>query len=463
MDGPKMQALTCFKAYDIRGQLGSELNEDIAYRIGRAYGEFLKPKTIVVGGDVRLTSEELKLALANGLRDSGVDVLDIGLSGTEEIYFATFHLGVDGGVEVTASHNPMDYNGMKLVREGSLPISGDSGLKDVRRLAEENSFSSISERERGDYKKISVLNDYIEHLLTYVNVNNLKPLKLVINSGNGAAGHVVDALECKFSTLGVPLEIIKIHNKPDGNFPNGIPNPLLPENRKDTIDAIIKHKADMGIAFDGDFDRCFLFDHEGGFIEGYYIVGLLAEAFLEKEPGAKIIHDPRLTWNTVDLVEQSGGVPIMSKTGHAFIKERMRKEDAVYGGEMSAHHYFRDFAYCDSGMIPWLLVAELVSVKGMTLKQLVEQRMAAYPSSGEINNRLDNPEAAIQRVRESFEPSAQQVDETDGISIEFSDWRFNLRMSNTEPMVRLNVESKNDRELMVQKVNEILKVLRNEN
>lgn len=353
-----MKKLTCFKAYDIRGKLGEELNEDIAWRIGRAYGEFLKPKTIVLGGDVRLTSETLKLALAKGLQDAGVDVLDIGMSGTEEIYFATFHLGVDGGIEVTASHNPMDYNGMKLVREGARPISGDTGLRDVQRLAEANDFPPVDETKRGRYQQINLRDAYVDHLFGYINVKNLTPLKLVINSGNGAAGPVVDAIEARFKALGAPVELIKVHNTPDGNFPNGIPNPLLPECRDDTRNAVIKHGADMGIAFDGDFDRCFLFDEKGQFIEGYYIVGLLAEAFLEKNPGAKIIHDPRLSWNTVDVVTAAGGTPVMSKTGHAFIKERMRKEDAIYGGEMSAHHYFRDFAYCDSGMIPWLLVAE---------------------------------------------------------------------------------------------------------
>ncbi|CUS47094.1 MAG: phosphomannomutase ManB [Idiomarinaceae bacterium HL-53] len=455
-----MEKLTCFKAYDIRGQLGTELNEDIAYRIGRAYGEYLKPKTIVVGGDVRLTSESLKLALANGLRDAGVDVLDIGLAGTEEIYFATFHLGVCGGIEVTASHNPMDYNGMKLVREGARPISGDTGLRDVQRLAEANQFGEPVV-ERGKFKEISVLDDYVEHLLGYVDLSNFnQPMKLVINSGNGAAGHVVDAIEERLQAAGVPIELVKVHNEPDGNFPNGIPNPLLPENRQDTIDAVRAHNADMGIAFDGDFDRCFLFDHEGGFIEGYYIVGLLAEAFLKKNAGSKIIHDPRLTWNTVDLVEQAGGIPIMSKTGHAFIKERMRKEDAVYGGEMSAHHYFRDFAYCDSGMIPWLLVAELLAVKGQTLKQLVEQRMAAYPSSGEINSKLDDGPAAIQRVLEAFEGDALNIDRTDGISLEFSDWRFNLRSSNTEPVVRLNVESRGNGSLMLERTEALVRLLR---
>lgn len=456
-----MEELTCFKAYDIRGQLGSELNENIAYRIGRAYGEFLKPKTVVVGGDVRLTSEKLKIALSDGLRDTGADVLDIGLSGTEEIYFATSHLCVDGGVEVTASHNPMDYNGMKLVREGSRPISSDTGLNDIKLLAEENSFAPVDKSERGSFKKVNVLNDYVSHLLTYIDVKKIKPLKLVINSGNGAAGHAVDALETQFKKLSVPVQFFKVHNEPNGNFPNGIPNPLLPENRQDTINAVIKHSADMGIAFDGDFDRCFLFDHEGGFIEGYYIVGLLAEAFLEKEAGAKIIHDPRLTWNTIDLVEKAGGEPIMSKTGHAFIKERMRKEDAVYGGEMSAHHYFRDFFHCDSGMIPWLLLIELISKKGMTLKQLVEQRMAAYPSPGEINIKLADAKSAIQRVRDAYEPDSLNVDLTDGISLEFENWRFNLRSSNTEPVVRLNVETRADKKLMLEKTEEILSFLKN--
>lgn len=405
-----MSSLTCFKAYDIRGELGTELNEDIAYRIGRAYGEFLKPKTIVVGGDVRLTSEALKLALANGLRDAGTDVLDIGLSGTEEIYFATFHLGVDGGIEVTASHNPMNYNGMKLVRENAKPISGDTGLRDVQRLAEENNFAKVDESQRGSYKQITVLDAYVDHLMGYINLDNFnRPMKLVINSGNGAAGHVIDAIEKRFQKANVPVTFIKVHHQPDGNFPNGIPNPLLPECRQDTADAVREHHADMGIAFDGDFDRCFLFDGEAQFIEGYYIVGLLAEAFLQKEPGAKIIHDPRLTWNTMDIVTKAGGVPVMSKTGHAFIKERMRKEDAIYGGEMSAHHYFRDFAYCDSGMIPWLLVAELLCVKNTSLKALVADRMAAFPASGEINCRLENAKETIDNILSIYKKDAKKL------------------------------------------------------
>lgn len=453
--------LTCFKAYDIRGKLGDELDESVAYRIGRAYGEYLKPKTMVLGGDVRLTSESLKLAVAKGLQDAGTDVLDIGLSGTEEIYFATSYLQVNGGIEVTASHNPIDYNGMKLVREESKPISGDSGLRDIQQLAENNSFSTPHDSERGSYKKISVLSAYIDKLLSYVNVNNFnKPIKLVINSGNGAAGHVIDAIEERFQAANLSVEFIKIHHEANGHFPNGIPNPLLPECRQDTTDAVIKHGADIGIAFDGDFDRCFLFDEKGNFIEGYYIVGLLAEAFLEKYPGSRIIHDPRLSWNTIDIVTQSGGVPVMSKTGHAFIKERMRSEDAIYGGEMSAHHYFRDFAYCDSGMIPWLLVAELLCVKGKSLGELVMERMSAYPASGEINSSLENPKDAIERVLACYKDKAILTDYTDGISLEFDNWRFNLRSSNTEPVVRLNVETRGDKELLKRMTNSILKILK---
>ncbi|OOE95353.1 phosphomannomutase CpsG [Salinivibrio sp. IB643] len=458
-----MNKLTCFKAYDIRGQLGEELNNDIAYRIGRAYGQFLKNKSaeekkIVVGGDVRLTSEELKQALANGLMDAGVNVVDIGVTGTEEIYFATFYLGVDGGIEVTASHNPMDYNGMKLVREGSKPISGDTGLREIQALAEKNEFVDVE--VKGNYKKVSLLQKYVDHLMGYITPTNIKPMKLVINSGNGAAGHVIDELEKRFFELNIPLEIIKVHHEEDGKFPNGIPNPLLPECRADTCEAVIKNNADMGIAFDGDFDRCFLFDENGDFIEGYYIVGLLAEAFLQKEKGAKIIHDPRLSWNTIDVVTKAGGVPVMSKTGHAFIKERMRKEDAIYGGEMSAHHYFRDFAYCDSGMIPWLLVTELLSVKGMKLSETVKERIAAYPSSGEINSKLANPKEAINRVLGAYKGSELVFNEIDGISLEFDDWRFNLRSSNTEPVVRLNVESRSDEALMNQQTEAILNILR---
>jgi phosphomannomutase len=454
-----MTELTCFKAYDIRGQLGTELDEGIAYRIGRAYGEFLQPEKVVLGGDIRLTSESLKMALSEGIRDAGADVIDIGMVGTEEVYFATSHLQADGGIEVTASHNPIDHNGMKPIREGSRPISSDTGLLDIKQLAEANNFAAANPAKRGGYSKISLLDEYLDHLFGYVDLAKISPIKLVMNPGNGAAGHVVDALEQRFQAQGLPIDIAKINNEPDGTFPNGIPNPILHENRAPTIEAVLEHKADMGIAWDGDFDRCFLVDELGNFIEGYYIVGLLAEAFLRKNPGANIVHDPRLTWNTIDVVKRGGGQAIQSKTGHAFIKERMRAEDAVYGGEMSAHHYFRDFFYCDSGMIPWLLVMELISSSGKPLSKLVEAMVEAYPSPGEINIVIAYPAAAIERVRQHYEAESILTDTTDGISMEFPDWRFNLRMSNTEPVVRLNIETKGDKSLLANLKSELLSLL----
>ena len=443
-----MPELTCFKAYDIRGQLGTELNEEVAYRIGRAFAEFLKPKKVVLGGDVRLTSEELKQALARGICDAGADVIDIGVVGTEEVYFATSYLETDGGIEVTASHNPLDYNGMKPVRENSKPISSDTGLLQIKSMAEENDFPAVDESARGSIKQISILEPYLDHLLDYIDPSTIVPMKLVMNAGNGAAGHVVDAIEERFKSSGVPVEIVKIFNQQDGNFPNGIPNPILHENRAPTIDAVLEHKADMGIAWDGDFDRCFLVDEKGNFIEGYYIVGLLAEAFLSKNPGAKVVHDPRLTWNTIDVAKRGGGEAIQSKTGHAFIKERMRSEDAVYGGEMSAHHYFRDFFYCDSGMIPWLLVLELVSKTGRPLSELVKQMVEAYPSPGEINRKVSDAKAVIDVVTKKYQDQALVIDTTDGVSMEFPEWRFNLRMSNTEPVIRLNIESRGDHKIL---------------
>ncbi len=432
--------LTCFKAYDIRGRLGTELNEDIAYRIGRAYGQIYQPKTVVVGSDIRLTSEGLKQAAARGLMDAGVNVIDLGMTGTEEVYFGAFHLDVQGGIEVTASHNPMDYNGMKLVRENAYPISADSGLKEIQALAESQDF--VEGLQKGTLIQKSILKEFVEHLLTYIDISQLKPLKLVVNAGNGAAGHVIDAIEQQFLQHNVPVEFIKVHHEANGNFPNGIPNPLLPENRAATCDALLAHQADLGIAWDGDFDRCFLFDETGQFIEGYYIVGLLAQAFLLKSPGEKIIHDPRLTWNTIDMVEESKGEAIQSKCGHAFIKEQMRRDNAIYGGEMSAHHYFRDFAYCDSGMIPWLLVIELISQTGKPLSELVNERIAKFPCSGEINFVVDDSKATIQRVLDYFAPQQPVMDTIDGISLDFGNWRFNLRASNTEPLLRLNIESK---------------------
>lgn len=446
------QAISCFKAYDVRGRIPDELNEDVANRIGKAYAEVINPGTVVVGHDIRLTSESIKAALVDGLRDQGVNVVDIGLCGTEEIYFATAHLGVGGGIAVTASHNPKDYNGMKFVRAESRPISGDSGLKEIQALAEANNFASAE--TRGSYGPVDTDQAYIEHLLGYVDVSQLKPLKIVCTAGNGGAGRVVDLLEPH-----LPFEFIKLHHEPDGNFPNGVPNPMLEENRVSTIELIKQSGADLGIAWDGDFDRCFFYDHTGEFIEGYYVVGLLASAFLAKTTNQIIIHDPRLTWNTIDVAEVGGGSAEQSKTGHAFIKETMRHFDAVYGGEMSAHHYFRDFAYCDSGMIPWLLVTEIMSTTGKTLAKLVEARTKAFPCSGEINRTVSNALALIAKVESMYSHGAKTIEHMDGLSLEFDDWRFNLRMSNTEPVVRLNVETRGDDALMRAKTEELLGVI----
>ncbi len=437
-----MNKLTCFKAYDIRGKLGTELNEEIAYKIGRAYGQIYQPKTVVIGCDIRLSSEGLKQATIRGLNDAGVNVLDLGMTGTEEVYFGAFHLDVQGGIEVTASHNPMDYNGMKLVRENARPISADTGLKEIQALAESGEFIEVV--QKGYTEQYNILPEFIDHLMTYIDPAKIHPIKLVMNAGNGAAGHVVDAIEQKFQQLQIPVEFIKIHNEADGNFPNGIPNPILVENRDSTRDAVIQHGADMGIAWDGDFDRCFLFDEKGQFIEGYYIVGLLAQAFLLKQAGEKIVHDPRLVWNTLDIVEQFQGITVQSKSGHAFIKDVMREHNAAYGGEMSAHHYFRDFAYCDSGMIPWLLAIAVLSETGKSLSSLVEEMIAKFPCSGEINFKVSDTQITIQKLFDHYADQNPAIDQTDGVSLDFGAWRFNVRASNTEPLLRLNIESRRD-------------------
>lgn len=444
-----MHELRCFKAYDVRGRVPDELNEDLARRIGRATAEILGEGPVVLGRDVRLSSPTLQAALAEGLQDAGREVIDIGLCGTEEVYFQTPNLKAAGGIMVTASHNPMDYNGLKFVREGARPISGDSGLFTIRDLAQSDTLAPMS--TRGSIRSESGKSDYASHLLSYVKSDALKPLKIVVNAGNGGAGQIVDQLAPH-----LPFEFIRVHHEPDGRFPNGIPNPLLPENRSATADKVREYGADMGIAWDGDFDRCFFFDADGRFIEGYYLVGLLAKAALAKHPGGKIIHDPRLTWNTIEMVVEANGIPIQSKTGHAFIKERMRAENAIYGGEMSAHHYFREFAYCDSGMIPWLLISELISTSGMSLAELVEDRMRAFPCSGEINFRIDeDAPKVVDRVLAHFASASPILDRTDGVSADFCTWRFNLRSSNTEPLLRLNVESRADEALMHDRTREI--------
>ncbi|WP_100218283.1 phosphomannomutase [Dyella japonica] len=440
--------MKCFKAYDIRGRVPDELNDDVAYRLGRAFAQTVNDGVVVVGFDVRRDSPSFAQAIIRGLNDEGRDAIDIGLCGTEEVYFQVFSRGVAGGIMVTASHNPIDYNGMKLVRDGARPISGDTGLRDIERLVEANAFGPVAAKRGGvthDHDKSA----YIEHLLGYIDPRAMRPLKVVVNAGNGGAGVVIDLLAAH-----LPLQFVRIHHEPDGSFPHGIPNPLLPENRAATAEAVRRHGADLGVAWDGDFDRCFLFDAQGEFIEGYYIVGLLAAQMLQRHPGAKVIHDPRLTWNTIEMVRQAGGIPVESKTGHAFIKERMRAEDAIYGGEMSAHHYFREFAYCDSGMIPWLLIAERVS-GGTSLADMLAERMAAYPCSGEINFVVDDAPATVASVLDYYAAQHPLVERVDGISADFGRWRFNLRSSNTEPLLRLNVESRGDVELMSAKTLEL--------
>jgi len=447
-----MKSLSCFKAYDVRGLVPEELNEDVVYRIGRAYATFVEPQKVAVGYDIRLSSHRLSKALTAGLTDSGVDVIDIGIGGSELSYFATFHENIDGGIMVTASHNPPDYNGLKFVREKSKPISADTGLEEIRILAEKNQFPTTN--RKGLVTKKDVKPDYIQHLLSYVSTPNLSPLKIVVNAGNGGAGPILDLLEPH-----LPFEFFRMHHEPDGTFPNGVPNPLLETNRNETIMHVQKTGADLGLAWDGDYDRCFFFDENGRFIDGYYIVGLLAQAFLRKSPGERIVHDPRLTWNILDIVKKEGGQALQSKSGHAFIKQTMREKDAIYGGEMSAHHYFRDFSYADSGMIPWLLVTEIMSQKNDPLSALVGERMDLFPASGEINRKVEDVETTINRIKLLYVENALSIDYTDGVSIEFADWRFNLRASNTEPVVRLNVESNGNMKLMQQRTDELLRAL----
>jgi phosphomannomutase/phosphomannomutase/phosphoglucomutase len=448
-----MPILSAFKAYDVRGRIPDEINEELAYQIGQAYAGFVAPRRVAVGRDIRDTSLSLARALIRGLNDSGVDVADIGLCGTEGVYYATFAEKFDGGIMVTASHNPPDYNGMKFVREQSRPISADTGLKDMQGMIERGTLPSKA-AQAGTTRELDTRDSYLGHLLDYVKSASLKPLKVVVNAGNGGAGLIVDLLEPH-----LPFQFIKIHHNPDGSFPNGVPNPMLEENRASTVEAIRRSGADVGLAWDGDYDRCFFFDEHGGFIEGYYLVGLLAESFLRRHRGARIVHDPRLTWNTVDIVRACGGEPVLCKSGHAFIKQKMREVDAVYGGEMSAHHYFREFAYCDSGMIPWLLVLAVMSQTGKPLSALVGERQRLFPASGEINRQISDARGVLIRVQQNYQARARSIDFTDGLSMEFDHWRFNLRGSNTEPLVRLNVESRGSEPLMREKTAEVLRLL----
>lgn len=447
----------CFKAYDIRGKVPEQLDAAMAMQIGRCFASLYKPATVAVGYDIRLSSPELVAALARGLNEMGVNVLHLGLCGTEEVYHAAFSMseaGVDGGIMITASHNPADYNGMKFVGPRARPVTGENGLYKIAALISSGRVPR-PQGTPGGQQQVLDKSAYIAHLRSHVDVSRLRPMKLVANSGNGCAGAVIDLLEEY-----LPVEFIRLHHQPDGTFPNGVPNPLLPEKRAETAAAVVEHRADFGIAWDGDFDRCFFWDEQGRFIEGYYMVGLLAVELLGREPGAKILHDPRLIWNTIELVREAGGVPVQTKTGHALIKERMWQEGSLYGGEMSAHHYFRDFGCCDSGMIPWLLVCSIISRTGKPLSQLIGSRMQAYPISGEINTTVDDPDAVIAEVETRF--PGGNVDRLDGLSVAFDDYRFNIRKSNTEALLRLNVESRGDAALLAEKTAELLAVIRGE-
>ncbi len=444
------QFLPCFKAYDVRGKVPSELNPDVAYRIGRAYADSIKPKVVCIGYDIRLSGPELGAALTRGLNDGGVDVVDLGLVGTEMIYFATAFYGYDGGIMITASHNPPEYNGMKMVRAESRPISGDTGLNDIEKRAHEQNWETEG---TGTIRKQNVYADYVKHLLTFVPLDELKPLSILADAGNGAAGVAMDSL-----IPHLPMQFERMLFEPDGHFPHGVPNPILPEARERVEKRMAEKKFDFGVAWDGDYDRCFFFDEHGHFIEGYYIVGLLSQALLISDPNHTIIYDPRLTWNTLEIVEKLGGRAVLCKSGHAFIKERMRAEDATYGGEMSAHHYFKGHWYCDSGMIPLMLVSHLVSVSGKSLGELVGEMIQNYPCSGEINSEVADVKAVIAKVEAAYPGGS--IDRTDGLSIDFGDWRFNLRGSNTEPVIRLNVETRGDAAKMREKTEEILAMIR---
>lgn len=447
-----MNRINSFKAYDIRGKVPSELNTDLAYKIGRAISVYLNAKSIVIGRDVRKSSPELSEALAKGITDSGCNVIDLGLCGTEMIYFGTPFLNADGGVMITASHNPPEYNGLKFVKQGSVPMGYDSDLNIIEKMVLSNDLGKIAE-VKGKVIHKDLMSDFIESLKKFYKPENIKPLKVVVNAGNGCVGPALDKLE-KY----LPIKMIKVFHEPDSNFPNGVPNPLLPENRESTIRVIKEHNADLGVAWDGDYDRCFFFDEKGNFIEGYYIVGLLAKSILKQNPKEKIVHDPRLTWNTIEVVKKAGGETVVSKSGHAYIKQKMREVNAIYGGEMSAHHYFRDNYYSDSGLIPFLLILQLTSEEGKPFSHLVEEMVNSYPCSGEINSTISDPQKKLIQIKEKYSDGI--INELDGVSIEYPNWRFNVRLSNTEPLIRLNVESKGDKKLMEEKTEELLNFIR---
>jgi phosphomannomutase len=441
-----------FKAYDIRGVYPSELDEDGAYAVGRAYVEIFEPKAIAVGRDMRLSSPTMAEGIIRGAAAGGAEVVDIGMVGTEMLYFAVGELALDGGVAVTASHNPKEFTGMKIVRRGALPVGGDSGLLDIRDRA-----LAFSSHDRGQTpavaRKVDIYPAFVDKVLSFIDVEALKPLRVVIDAANGMAGAMLPPLLDR-----LPIDAVRCFFEPDGSFPNHEPNPLLPENREFIVSKVLDEKADLGIAFDGDADRCFFVDDTGEFVPGDFVAALLAEAMLEKEPGAKIIYDVRASWAVPDTIQRAGGIPLVNRVGHAFIKHRMREEDAAFAGEVSGHYYFRDFSQADSGTIPALLMLELISKRGQPLSELLRPCRERYFLSGEINTPVPDLALKLQEVKERFAGEGE-VSHLDGVSITADDWHMNVRPSNTESLLRLNLEAL-DRELMERKRDEVLAVIR---
>jgi len=438
-----------FKAYDVRGLYGDELDEAGAEAIGRAYVEQFEPRRMAVGRDMRLSSPAMQEALMRGAAAAGADVLDLGLVGTEMVYFAVGSLGLEGGAMVTASHNPKEYTGMKLVRRGALPVGGESGLFDVRDRALANGAPGAT---GGKIQEHDIWPTYIDRVLSFVDIGAIKPLKVVIDAANGMAGAMLPPVLER-----LPIETVRCYFEPDGSFPNHEPNPLLPENREFIVGKTLEEGADLGVAFDGDADRCFFVDDTGEFVPGDFVTALFAESVLEKEPGAKVIYDVRASRAVPDAIERDGGVALMNRVGHAFIKARMRKEDAAFAGEVSGHYYFRDFSQADSGVVPFLLMLELISKRGRQLSEILSPLRSRYFITGELNTPVPDVALKLQELKERYADG--RVSHLDGISVDFDDWHFNVRPSNTEPLLRLNLEAMSE-ELMERKRDEVLEVIR---
>jgi phosphomannomutase len=439
-----------FKAYDVRGLYGVELDEEGAYAIGRAYVEQFEPRRIAVGRDMRIHAPAMRQATMEGAADGGAEVIDVGMVGTEMVYFAVGELGLDGGIMVTASHNPKEYTGMKIVRAGALPVGGESGLFDVRDRALRD-FGEVG--RRGSIVEEDIWPGFVDRVLSFVDVSAIKPLRVVIDAANGMAGAMLPPILER-----LPIDAVTCYFEPDGTFPNHEPNPLLPENREFIIGKTREENADLGVAYDGDADRCFFVDDSGDFVPGDFVTALLAELILGKEKGGKVIYDLRATWAVPETIERAGGVPLINRVGHAYIKHRMRQDDAVFGGEVSAHSYFRDFSQADSGTVPFLLMLELISKKGKKLSEILEPYRSRYFITGEINTPVADVELALQELETRFGREGK-VSHLDGISVDADDWHFNVRPSNTEPLLRLNLEARSP-ELMERKRDEVLDVIR---